>query len=184
MMSKKRSKMLANLKILMVLPVIAILLIAFSSCKDKQKAKEVEGEELVSPPPPPPPSPSDTPPPSPPPSSSHPYTVKNGDTVWVVVDEMPVFKGGDEALLQFIADNTVYPEKAKKDTIQGRVVVSFVVETDGSIDRAHVLKSIDPELDAEALRVINSLPPYEKPGKEDGRRVPVRYMVPITFYLK
>jgi TonB family protein len=194
MMTKKRSKMLANLKILMVLPVIAILLIAFSSCKDKQKVKEVEGEELVSPPPPPASTEgeeivkegeavsSDTPPPPPPPSP--PYTVNNGDTTWIVVDEMPVFPGGDESLLEFIAEKTIYPENAKEERIQGRVVVQFVVETDGRIDKAQVLKSINPELDAEALRVINSLPPFEKPGIINGRSVPVRFMVPITFTLK
>jgi len=174
MMTKKRSRMLANLKILMVMPVIAVLLIAFSSCKDKQQSKEAAGEEIVSPPPPPPP---------PPPSSK--YEVANGDTTWVVVDEMPVFReGGIETLLKFLRDNTNYPEKAKEEDIQGRVVVNFVVKTDGSIDQVKILKGVDPELDAEALRVVKSLPAFEKPGIEKGRPVAVWFNVPITFALK
>ncbi len=196
MMTKKRSRMLANLKILMVMPVIAVLLIAFSSCKDKQQSKEAAGEEIVSPPPSPPPVtdgekkveagmpvPADAPPPPPPPSSK--YEVANGDTTWVVVDEMPVFKkGGIETLLKFLRDNTNYPEKAKEENIQGRVVVNFVVKTDGSVDQVKILKGVDPELDAEALRVVKSLPAFEKPGIEKGRPVAVWFNVPIIFALQ
>jgi TonB family protein len=169
MMTKKRSRMLANLKLLMVLPVIAVVMIAFSSCKGKTTGTEGTTEEIAPPPPPPPPPPA---------------TVSEADTPFVKVDVMPQFPGGDQAILQFIAKNTKYPENAKTKGIQGRVVVRFAVETDGTIDKISVLKGVDPELDAEAIRVTSTLPAFEKPGLVNGKPVAVWYMIPITYTLK
>jgi periplasmic protein TonB len=102
---------------------------------------------------------------------------------FVVVEEMPMFPGGDPALLQYIAEHTNYPEVAKENNIQGRVIVRFCVTSKGAVNQVSVLKGVDPELDAEAIRVVQSLPPF-KPGKQGGKPVPVWYMVPITFTLK
>lgn len=102
---------------------------------------------------------------------------------FVVVEEMPMFPGGDAALLKYIAENTQYPEVAKENNIQGRVIVRFCVTAKGGVSQVSVLKGVDPELDAEAMRVVNTLPPF-KPGKQGGKPVPVWYMVPITFTLK
>lgn len=102
---------------------------------------------------------------------------------FVVVEEMPLFPGGDAALLKYIGENTVYPEVAKENNIQGRVIVRFCVTAKGGVSQVSVLKGVDPELDAEAIRVVNTLPPF-KPGKQGGKPVPVWYMVPITFTLK
>jgi protein TonB len=102
---------------------------------------------------------------------------------FVVVEEMPMFPGGDAALLAYIAEHTNYPEVAKENNIQGRVIVRFCVTSKGGVNQVSVLKGVDPELDAEAVRVVNSLPPF-KPGKQGGKPVPVWYMVPITFTLK
>lgn len=102
---------------------------------------------------------------------------------FVVVEEMPMFPGGDAALLKYIAENTVYPEVAKENNIQGRVIVRFCVTAKGGVSQVSVLKGVDPELDKEAIRVVNTLPPF-KPGKQGGKPVPVWYMVPITFTLK
>jgi protein TonB len=102
---------------------------------------------------------------------------------FVVVEEMPMFPGGDAELLKYIAEHTNYPEVAKENNIQGRVIVRFCVTSKGGVNQVTVLKSVDPELDAEAVRVVNSLPPF-KPGKQGGKPVPVWYMVPITFTLK
>jgi len=102
---------------------------------------------------------------------------------FVVVEEMPMYPGGDPALLAYIAEHTQYPEVAKENNIQGRVIVRFCVTSKGSVNQVSVLKSVDPELDAEAIRVVNSLPAF-KPGKQGGKPVPVWYMVPITFTLK
>ena len=102
---------------------------------------------------------------------------------FVVVEEMPMFPGGDAALLAFIAENTQYPEVAKENNIQGKVIVRFCVTSKGTVDRVSVLKGVDPELDKDAMRVVQTLPSF-KPGKQGGKPVPVWYMVPINFTLK
>jgi len=102
---------------------------------------------------------------------------------FVVVEEMPTFPGGDAALLKYIGEHTQYPEVAKENNIQGRVIIRFCVTAKGGVSQVSVLKGVDPELDKEAIRVVNTLPPF-KPGKQGGKPVPVWYMVPITFTLK
>ena len=104
-------------------------------------------------------------------------------TPFVVVEEMPMFPGGDVELLKYIGANTVYPEVAKENNIQGRVIVRFCVTSKGGVSQVSILKGVDPELDKEAIRVVNTLPAF-KPGKQGGKPVPVWYMVPITFTLK
>jgi len=104
-------------------------------------------------------------------------------TPFVIVEEMPAFPGGDTELLKYIAANTVYPEVAKENNIQGKVIIRFCVTSKGGVSQVSVLKGVDPELDKEAIRVVNTLPTF-KPGKQGGKPVPVWYMVPITFTLK
>ena len=106
------------------------------------------------------------------------------ETVFTEVDELPVFTGGDKEILNYIVNNTKYPEEAKKNNITGKVIVKFVVEKDGSVSGAEVLKSVDPLLDAEAVRVVGTLPKFERPAKKDGKIVRVNYMLPITFALQ
>lgn len=101
-------------------------------------------EDIV-PPPPPPPPPIAPPPPE--------FYIENGDTIWIQVDNMPEFAGGDKA-------------------------------RDGTVAHARTVKSLDPEIDAEAVIVVNSLPAFEKPGIKNGKPVAVCYMLPITFELK
>ena len=100
-----------------------------------------------------------------------------------VVEEMPQFPGGAAALMQYLSKNIRYPEEAYKNNIQGRVIVNFIVETDGSITEAKVWRSIHPLLDAEALRVINAMPKWN-PGIQGGKPVRVKYTVPVTFKLQ
>ncbi len=102
---------------------------------------------------------------------------------FVVVEEMPMYPGGDVELLKYIGEHTNYPEVAKENNIQGRVIVRFCVTAKGGVSQVSILKGVDPELDAEAIRVVNTLPAF-KPGKQGGKPVPVWYMVPITFTLK
>src|SRR5664279_1080506 len=102
---------------------------------------------------------------------------------FVVVEEMPMFPGGDPALLKYISEHTQYPEIAKENNIQGKVIVRFCVTPKGGVSQVSVLKGVDPELDKEAIRVVNTLPAF-KPGKQGGKPVPVWYMVPINFTLK
>jgi len=102
---------------------------------------------------------------------------------FVVVEEMPMFPGGEPALLAYIAEHTQYPEVAKENNIQGKVIVRFCVTSKGGVDKVSILKGVDPELDKEAIRVVQTLPAF-KPGKQGGKPVPVWYMVPINFTLK
>ena len=102
--------------------------------------------------------------------------------VFDVVEEMPQFPGGAPELMKFLSMTVKYPEAAEKKGTQGRVIASFIVEPDGSITGAKVVKSVSEELDAEALRVINAMPKWT-PGKQSGKAVRVKYTIPISFRL-
>ncbi len=107
-----------------------------------------------------------------------------GDSVFVLADEMPLYPGGDAALLKFIADSSKYPEQCMKNHVTGKVILKFVVNKDCTVSDISVLQSVNPLLDAEAIRVVKLLPRFEKPAKIKGKAVAVYYMVPITFSLK
>lgn len=103
--------------------------------------------------------------------------------VYDVVEQMPEFPGGMPAMIEFLQTNLNYPKDAKKQKVGGRVLVMFVVETDGSMSNVRVAKKIFPSLDAEALRVVKAMPKWN-PGKEKGKPVRVNYTLPIVFSLK
>jgi TonB family protein len=161
MMTKKRTSALASAKLLLVIPVIGFVFFVVSAFvkitnpQSETAYPEVTDLKAVS-------------------TEMEPY---------VSVEEMPMFKGGDGELLKYLAENTIYPENAKNNNIQGRIIVRFSVSATGTVNRASILKGVDPDLDAEAIRVVNTLPAFI-PGKQGGKAVPVWYMVPITFTLK
>ena len=103
--------------------------------------------------------------------------------VFDVVEQMPSFPGGDAALMQYLSSHIKYPVVAEENGIQGRVIATFVVERDGSITDVKVVKSVDPSLDKEAIRVLKSMPKWI-PGKQNGSAVRVKYTVPVTFRLQ
>ena len=103
--------------------------------------------------------------------------------VFDVVEQMPSFPGGDAELMKFLNSHIKYPAVAEENGIQGRVVATFVVERDGSITDVKVIKSVDPSLDKEAIRVLKSMPKWI-PGKQNGSAVRVKYTVPVTFRLQ
>lgn len=102
---------------------------------------------------------------------------------FLIVEDMPEFPGGTDALLKFISDNIRYPELSRKKKIQGRVIVGFIIDKQGNVIEVKVLRGINAELDAEAIRVIKSMPKWT-PGKQRGKPVPVNYTMPIKFSLK
>lgn len=108
---------------------------------------------------------------------------ESAQQIFTVVEEMPQFPGGDGELLKFIAKSIKYPVIAQENGIQGRVICSFVVNRDGSVVDAEVMRGVDASLDKEALRVIATMPKW-KPGKQRGKPVRVKYTVPITFRLQ
>ena len=105
------------------------------------------------------------------------------ETIFQVVEVMPEFPGGMAECLKFLGKNIKYPVIAQENGIQGRVIVQFVVNRDGSIVDPVIVRSVDPYLDKEALRVIKSMPKW-KPGQQRGKAVRVKYTVPVTFKLQ
>ena len=103
--------------------------------------------------------------------------------VFDVVEQMPSFPGGDAELMKYLSTHIKYPVVAEENGIQGRVIATFVVERDGSITDVRVVKSVDPSLDKEAVRVTKAMPHWI-PGKQNGSAVRVKYTVPVTFKLQ
>lgn len=100
-----------------------------------------------------------------------------------IVEQQPMFPGGQTALMKYLSEHTKYPVVAQDNGVQGRVTVQFVVEKDGSISDVHVLRGVDPSLDKEAVRVVKSMPRWI-PGKQNGINVRVNYRVPVLFRLQ
>ena len=103
--------------------------------------------------------------------------------VFDVVEQMPEYPGGIKALFDYLCQNVKYPDDAEKQKIEGRVIATFVVETDGTISNIEVVKPVFPSLDAEAVRVLSGMPKWT-PGMQSGKAVSVKYTVPINFNLK
>ncbi len=108
---------------------------------------------------------------------------KKKEEVFTHVEQMPKFPGGDAELYKFISNNLNYPAMAIENNVQGRVVVQFVVTKDGSIGNVKVVRSVDRDLDNEAIRVCKKLPKFI-PGKQNGQPVNVWYTLPVTFKLQ
>ncbi|UKK68332.1 TonB family protein [Prevotella communis] len=104
------------------------------------------------------------------------------DKPFDVVEQMPEFPGGQEALMQFLRQEVKYPKEAEEKGLQGRVVVRYIIEKDGSISEVEIVKSVNEYLDAEAIRVVNAMPKW-KPGKQKGEPVRVKFTLPVTFRL-
>jgi TonB family protein len=152
MMKKPRSGRLSRLKAMLAIPLLTLLFIAFS-CNNK--ANDANST-----------------------NSSSQLTEKTDGAI----DKMPEFPGGQEALTKFIIDNVKYPEAAKKNGTQGKVLVSFVVTKTGKLDKIEISQKVDDLLDAEALRVIKAMPDWV-PGEDNGAKVEVEMILPISFKL-
>ena len=117
------------------------------------------------------------------PAPEPPKHVVEETKIFTVVEQMPMYPGGDAALMGYLRDNIKYPTVAAENGVQGRVVVGFVVERDGSITDVNILRGVDPSLDREAMRVVKSMPRWN-PGKQNGSAVRVKYQVPVSFRLQ
>ena len=191
MMLKEKSNPWARVKYLYVLPLAALAVTAFarpevsavtdeiSSAKVNDLAEMVKTNL--------PESVSEAVKDTLPPGVIHvPQEVKDdlkGTHVFDVVEQMPEYPdGGMDGLAEYFEKNMRYPEAAKEAGMQGRVVVQFIVNTDGSISGAKVLRSVEPDFDAEAIRLVNAMPKW-KPGMQGGKPVPVKFTVPVKFML-
>ena len=111
-----------------------------------------------------------------------PHTIKEEIKVYRSAEQMPQFPGGEAALMKYIQTHIQYPPTAAKNHVQGRVIVQFIVWKDGSVDEVKVVRSVDKDLDKEAIRVCKTLPKFT-PGRQNGKNVPVWYTLPVTFKL-
>ena len=109
-------------------------------------------------------------------------TTSDNEKVYQVVGQQPNFPGGKEELFKYLAYNMIYPADAAKNKVEGRVLVTIVIEHDGSISNVNVVNSVYPSLDKEAIRVVSEMPKWI-PGKANGKTVRVKYTIPITFRL-
>ena len=110
------------------------------------------------------------------------YTAPDSTKVYDVVEQMPSFPGGQQKLMEYLSENTHYPKECKESGVQGRVIVTFFIERDGSISNVKVVRSLDPLMDEEAVRVVSSMPKWN-PGRQNGVAVRVRYTLPVNFRL-
>lgn len=177
MMNRHSTNPWARLRVLLMLPAVAFAIVLASACKNddgsssglrqETEAQPADGDEVFM-------------------VVENPsLPIKGPDTeedVFMVVEEMPEFPGGTDALMEYLKTNLKYPAECIEKNIQGRVLVTFVVNKTGEITNAEVVKSVNEQLDAEALRVVNSMPVW-KPGKQRGETVRVKYTVPVAFRL-
>lgn len=167
MMNKKKSNAAGHIKYaLFVLPAFALLVAGNISCSQGASEKQDAKEETVAPD-----------------SVAAPTDGVAKDEVFMVAEQMPEYPGGMKEMLKFLQENVKYPENAMKNNVQGRVIVQFVVEKDGTLTEFKVARSVDPDLDAEALRVLQIMPKW-KPGMQRGKIVRVKFTVPVSFKLQ
>lgn len=170
MMNKKKSNAAGHIKYaLFVLPAFALLVAGNISCSQDASQTEDAKEEVVAP--------------VSPEAKEAPADSTAKEEVFMVAEQMPEYPGGMKEMLKFLQENVKYPENAMKNNVQGRVIVQFVIEKDGTPTEFKVLRSVDPDLDAEALRVLQTMPKW-KPGMQRGEVVRVKFTVPVSFKLQ
>ena len=172
MMNRHSTNPWARLRVLLMLPAVALSVILASACKqDTNSEINLNTQDA-------PPSDVDW-------VDIGEYEIGEADTsqVFMVVEEGPEFPGGTMALLEYLAKTIKYPQNCRDEKIQGRVLVSFIVEKDGSMTGFEVVKSVHPDLDAEALKVLKAMPAW-KPGTQHGEKVRVKFTVPVNFRLR
>lgn len=175
MMMKKQTSPWARMKALFVLPVAFVAVTVISCTSPKEKKTDANQEAVQQS------QPASVPEIQVVTYAPQPKEVEQGE-VSQVVEEQPMFPGGMEEMMKFLQQNVKYPKEAYEQGKQGRVIVQFVVNTDGSISNDTIVRSVDPLLDAEALRVVRSMPNWT-PGKQKGEPVRVRFTLPVTFRL-
>ena len=170
MMKKQKQSPWLSLKVLAMVPVAAVLAVACGQKSDKADEPLTVGVEA--------PSEGGSPEVAVVGSES-----AEGGKVFDVVEQMPEYPGGMAELMKYLTQNLIYPKEAEAAKEEGRVIVTFVVDTDGTVSDARVVKSVSPLLDAEALRVVQGMPSWT-PGMQDGEAVRVKYSIPVTFKLQ
>ena len=180
MMSMNKSSRWNRLRALAVVPVIALALLAFANTKSVAAVVTANGQQnraVQS-------------------TMQSPVAVERNaeaqvtnesnpqsETIYKSVEQMPMFPGGEVGLLRYLQENIQYPPEAAKNNVQGRVILQFVVDKTGQVGEVKILRSVSEEIDAEAVRVVKSLPKFE-PGRQDGKPVAVWYTLPVSFNIR
>lgn len=168
MMQKQKSSKKSISKVLWLLPIVALMVAVISCTKSKKDEKVIPAtkiEKSIE-------------------TNTRAESPKDKEVeIFQVVEQMPEFPGGTNALMKFLVKNVKYPAVAQKEKTEGRVIVQFVVDTQGNVTSPKVVSSVSPELDQEALRVVKMMPKW-KPGMQKGHKVCVKYTVPIYFKIK
>jgi TonB family protein len=176
MMTKKENKKVSKFILLAFLSLVIITPFTISCSMDSNNSAKPENEIIK------PDMPVTTAEPKKPTEALVDSSNQVKSKLFLVVEEMPKFLGGEKAMYKYIAENIKYPEKAKKDGIEGRVFVSFIVEKDGSVSEVELLRGIGSGCDEAALDVIRNMPQWN-PGKQHGQPVRVQYRMPVKFSL-
>ena len=180
MMTMNKSSRWNTLRALAVVPVIALALLAFANTKSVAAVVTANGQQdraVQS-------------------TMQSPVAVERNaeaqvtnesnpqsETIYKSVEQMPMFPGGEAGLLRYLQENIQYPPEAAKNNVQGRVILQFVVDKTGQVGEVKILRSVSEELDAEAVRVVKTLPKFE-PGRQDGKPVAVWYTLPVSFNIR
>ena len=180
MMTMNKSSRWNRLRALAVVPVIALALLAFANTKSVAAVVTANGQQdraVQS-------------------TMQSPVAVERNaeaqvtdesnpqsETIYKSVEQMPMFPGGEAGLLRYLQENIQYPPEAAKNNVQGRVILQFVVDKTGQVGEVKILRSVSEELDAEAVRVVKTLPKFE-PGRQDGKPVAVWYTLPVSFNIR
>jgi TonB family protein len=169
MINKQQTNAYAALKILLIVPVVALIFAAFSCNNNATSTKDIANDQTA------PKKLTEI-------KIENPAESQNGEEVFARVEQMPVFPGGEKAMMKFIHDNLKYPVSAQERGVQGIVIINFVIGKDGKISRIKVMRPVGSGCDEEAIRVLEKMPAWT-PGKQGGRDVAVSYMVPFKFVL-
>ena len=161
MMNKKRTRTTSRIKYALFAPLAAALLLV-SNIEAVARTTERIAKDVV---------------------TNLTDAVEQEGPVFQVVEEMPEFPEGMAACMKWISDNIQYPQEAKDKKEEGRVIVQFIVERDGSLTEIKVARSVSPTIDAEAVRVVGTMPKWE-PGKQRGKEVRTKYSLPVSFRLQ
>ena len=180
MMTMNKSSRWKTLRALAVVPVIALALLAFANTKSVAAVVTANGQQdraVQS-------------------TMQSPVAVERNaeaqvtnesnpqsETIYKSVEQMPMFPGGEIELIKYLSQNIQYPPEAAKNNVQGRVILQFVVDKTGQVGEVKVVRSVSEELDAEAVRVVKTLPKFE-PGRQDGKPVAVWYTLPVSFNIR
>lgn len=167
MMQKQKSSKRAIGKVLWLLPVVVLMVLVISCTKSKKNEEMIPATKME--------QSTEV--------NANSEVQQNQEEIFQVVEHMPEYPGGEDALMTFLSQNIKYPATAQKNQTEGRVIVQFIVDSKGNVNSPEIVRSVSPELDQEAIRVVKMMPTWQ-PGTQKGEKVSVKYTIPVSFKLQ